>query len=165
MQKCRICDHPQRRLIEATLLEGRSLRACESLFAVSKDSLHRHWQNHLRREPVAAAEAVAVDGQEKSADQQRKNNDTAEAAAVDVTPEMEWNYLTLLDLWRHDPGLLKRSQILSRFGDRFDSATIESLLRRAVASGDLYEIPLLDAFLPTAQLRLSFLMKRDTANC
>lgn len=158
MQKCLVCEHEKRSLIEAALREGESLRACQSLFAVSKDSLHRHRRNHLPRTAAAAGSALPALPDPLPP----RTPDTPAGAVVTETAAAD-PYLQVLSLWRRDPGLLKRSQILSRFGDRCDSATIDSLLRRAVASGDLYEIPVLESFLPTAKLRLAFLTGKLSA--
>jgi hypothetical protein len=54
-QLCKICRHPQREAIDAELLrfDGRSYRAIGGAYGASKDSLARHYFNHI---PPAARE-------------------------------------------------------------------------------------------------------------
>lgn len=49
-QPCRICNHPEREAIDAELSRDweRSLRSIGQAYGVSKDSLLRHSQVHLR---------------------------------------------------------------------------------------------------------------------
>lgn len=61
-QACRVCRHPNRKAIDAALVEGRSVRELESIHHVSAGSLRRHAENHLPRAMVkaqAVAEVVA----------------------------------------------------------------------------------------------------------
>lgn len=52
---CSICSHPQRRQVEALILENVSNRAISRQFGVSKDSVSRHKAQHLPRVAVQAA--------------------------------------------------------------------------------------------------------------
>lgn len=58
--KCTICHHPERRDIDAKLLDGSvSLRDIAGRFNVSRTSLSRHRQAHLPERMVKAAERRA----------------------------------------------------------------------------------------------------------
>jgi hypothetical protein len=48
-QACRVCTHPQRKAIDAelSLPESRPLREMGEEYGLSKDSILRHFQNHL----------------------------------------------------------------------------------------------------------------------
>ena len=48
-QVCKVCSHPSRKVIDAALVEGRSVRELESIHNVSAGSLRRHAENHLPR--------------------------------------------------------------------------------------------------------------------
>lgn len=52
---CSICAHPQRRQIEALILENVSNRAISRQFGLSKDSVSRHKAQHLPKVAVQAA--------------------------------------------------------------------------------------------------------------
>jgi hypothetical protein len=47
MMTCKICRHASRAEIDKAILEGGSVRDIARRFALTKDSLHRHKQNHL----------------------------------------------------------------------------------------------------------------------
>jgi hypothetical protein len=44
---CAVCNHPQKELIEAHRAAGASLSALAVKFAVSRDSVWRHWRDHV----------------------------------------------------------------------------------------------------------------------
>lgn len=47
-QLCKICSHPNRDAIDAALIENeRAMRDIGAEFDVTKDSLSRHWINHI----------------------------------------------------------------------------------------------------------------------
>jgi hypothetical protein len=60
--KCAICTHPERPRIEMLRVSGVPLRAIAEQFGCSKDSVHRHFLNHVsqkrRAELVAGPAAV-----------------------------------------------------------------------------------------------------------
>jgi hypothetical protein len=51
---CGVCAHPERARIEALRAGGVSYRVLSDKFVLSKDSLHRHWINHVAPERRAA---------------------------------------------------------------------------------------------------------------
>ena len=59
-QQCKVCSHPARKVIDAALVEGRSVRELESIHNVSAGSLRRHAENHLPRAMVKAQAAADV---------------------------------------------------------------------------------------------------------
>lgn len=65
-RKCSVCQHPDRRAIDANLAEGgRSNRALSRTFLLSEDSIARHKRNHL---PQAIAQAAEATGAERGKD-------------------------------------------------------------------------------------------------
>lgn len=59
-QKCSVCQHPDRRDIDAQLAEGgRSNRALSQTFVLSEDAIGRHRRNHI---PVAVSRGAEEKG-------------------------------------------------------------------------------------------------------
>ena len=56
-RKCSICIHPQRDEIEEAMIRGDSLRDIASRFAVGKNAVGRHKDNHLPTTLALATEA------------------------------------------------------------------------------------------------------------
>ena len=47
---CTVCAHPERTRIELLLAGGAGQQALGRKYALSKDSIHRHWHNHVTAE-------------------------------------------------------------------------------------------------------------------
>ncbi len=55
-RKCAVCQHPDRRDVDALLVEGgASIRGISRKFVLSEDSISRHKKNHLPKIAVEAA--------------------------------------------------------------------------------------------------------------
>jgi len=54
---CAVCDHPERDSIDAAIVAGQSIRGIARRYNLSKDSVHRHAQNHI---PETLRKAHAV---------------------------------------------------------------------------------------------------------
>jgi hypothetical protein len=50
---CTICTHNERAAIEAMLQAGQPLRDIAGAYGTSKTALHRHWQLHIAKQPLA----------------------------------------------------------------------------------------------------------------
>ena len=57
---CTICDHPQRKAIDAALLTAESLRNISVRTGTSTTALHRHRHSHLPKKLAKAAEAREI---------------------------------------------------------------------------------------------------------
>lgn len=56
---CRVCDHPQREAIDRAIIAGDSLRKIATMFATSKDAIHRHKNICMKRVPGAIVPVAA----------------------------------------------------------------------------------------------------------
>lgn len=85
-QVCKVCIHPQREAIDAELLsvEGRSYRAIGSAFSVGKDSLARHYSNHL---PLAAREQRAEELTTAKRQAEERYARLLASIRLDISPE------------------------------------------------------------------------------
>ncbi len=72
--KCTVCTHPQRRMIDVSLLRHTPLRDLERRYGMSRSSLSRHSRLHI---PVSIAKAEQV-----------KEQAVEEQAARDVSEEL-----------------------------------------------------------------------------
>lgn len=55
-RRCSVCQHPDRRDIDAVLVEGgASIRSLSRKFLLSEDSISRHRKNHLPKYEIQAA--------------------------------------------------------------------------------------------------------------
>lgn len=79
-RNCSVCDHPQRRDIDAALVAGRSSRDIAAEYGLNYQAIRRHRLNHL---PIAirAAARAALDS--------AVGTETAEQAQIPATPILE----------------------------------------------------------------------------
>ena len=59
-RRCTVCDHPDRSLIDTTLVERQPFRNIAERFRLSPTTLHRHAQNHLPATLARARDAQEV---------------------------------------------------------------------------------------------------------
>jgi len=133
-QPCKICNHAEREAIEAELSGSweRSLRAIGDQYGVSKDSLSRHSQAHMR----------FAEGE----DQADAHNVVSRSAFADSTetesaPPAEREYQDFLRRWERQswiaPANLQAAFSLELDGDQ--ASKLAGLLAEAVRRGDLVE--------------------------
>ena len=74
-QRCTICTHRRRKVINAALLRLEAYRDIAARFGVSKDSLARHYHNHLvsEDEPETNSDETGT-ATSLTADKQRENS-------------------------------------------------------------------------------------------
>lgn len=123
-QPCKICKHPEREAIEAELSGSweRGLRSIGHQYGVSKDSLSRHSQAHMR---------LIEDGGQTVAD----------PAGADGAPKPEREYQDFTRRWERRlwiaPAELEASFSLEFNGAR--ASKLSGLLAEAVERGDLVQ--------------------------
>jgi hypothetical protein len=123
-QPCKICEHPQREAIEAELSGSweRSLRAIGGQYGVTKDSLSRHSQAHMR---LVEAEDQVVEN----------------AAGNESAPPAEREYQDFVRRWGRQswiaPANLQAAFSLEFNGDH--ASKLAGLLAEAVRRGDLVQ--------------------------
>ena len=57
---CKVCQHPDREMIDRELIGGSRLSELSAIFRVSEDSLARHRDNHLPEALLQASEAESA---------------------------------------------------------------------------------------------------------
>jgi hypothetical protein len=119
-QPCKICNHPERGAIEAELSGSweRSLRAIGDQYRVSKDSLSRHSQSHMR---------LAEDGGQVI-------EESTSAAVASLT---EGEYQDFLRRWERRSWVAPADFSWDFGGDRAEK--LSGLLTEAVGRGDLVQ--------------------------
>jgi hypothetical protein len=147
-QPCKICEHPQREAIEAELSGSweRGLRSIGDQYGVSKDSLSRHSQAHMRL--VEGGDQVVAD----SSHRLFTNVDipariTTDCQVVEGTtgaesaPPAEREYQDFLRQWERRswiaPAQLQAAFLVEFNADR--ASKLSGLLDEAVERGDLVQ--------------------------
>jgi hypothetical protein len=123
-QSCKICKHPRREAIEAELSGSweRGLRAVGQRYGVSKDSLSRHSQFHMR----------FVEGGDQAVDGEIGN----ESASIAERAYQEFVRQWERQLWIA-PANLQAAFSMEFNGDRAEK--LGGLLAEAVGRGDLVQ--------------------------
>jgi hypothetical protein len=146
-QPCKICEHPQREAIEAELSGSweRGLRSIGDQYGVSKDSLSRHSQAHMRfvEDRPAEDRTDAHNAASRSAFRALKDNGHAvtDSTGAESASAAEREYRNFVRQWERcswiAPANLQAAFLAEFSADR--ASKLAGLLAEAVERGDLVQ--------------------------
>lgn len=95
--ECKVCNHPNLTEIEGDMRANTPLLTMSKKWSVSRESLRRHWKNHLSGQPQEPSPPPSVQP-EKKKPPRKPRKPVTRAEKLDVMKELEDLYYEMKDI-------------------------------------------------------------------